>query len=312
MREIILNTKQEAEKIGGIAEGASAGMAVLDKEIDGIFELAAHVSEQTTRARMLTENIKENGQELGDAIENVARKAEEAAEQSNGIMERAGKQYEASGQSAREAVALCSEAGKELEKAISDSRKVHEIDALTEEILAISSQTNLLALNASIEAARAGEAGKGFAVVAEEIRQLADHSRQAVDKIRKVTENVVQNVAFLSENARRLLGFMNGKVMEDYKGMTELAEAYQKDAAFYNDISSDLGASSQEMNASMAGINESIGVIAELAGGIAEFMENMEQSAEESRENSKAVMERMAELFRLSELLNETVASFRV
>ena len=214
-------------------------MAVLDKEIDGIFELAAHVSEQTTRARMLTENIKENGQELGDAIENVARKAEEAAEQSNGIMERAGKQYEASGQSAREAVALCSEAGKELEKAISDSRKVHEIDALTEEILAISSQTNLLALNASIEAARAGEAGKGFAVVAEEIRQLADHSRQAVDKIRKVTENVVQNVAFLSENARRLLGFMNGKVMEDYKGMTELAEAYQKDAAFYNDISSD-------------------------------------------------------------------------
>lgn len=312
MREIILNTKQEAEKIGGIAEGASAGMAVLDKEIDGIFELAAHVSEQTTRARMLTENIKENGQELGDAIENVARKAEEAAEQSNGIMERAGKQYEASGQSAREAVALCSEAGKELEKAISDSRKVHEIDALTEEILAISSQTNLLALNASIEAARAGEAGKGFAVVAEEIRQLADHSRQAVDKIRKVTENVVQNVAFLSENARRLLGFMNGKVMEDYKGMTELAEAYQKDAAFYNDISSDLGASSQEMNASMAGINESIGVIAELAGGIAEFMENMEQSAEESRGNSKAVMERMAELFRLSELLNETVASFRV
>lgn len=312
MREIILNTKQEAEKIGGIAEGASAGMAVLDKEIDGIFELVGHVSEQTTRARMLTENIKENGQELGDAIENVARKAEEAAEQSNGIMERAGKQYEASGQSAREAVALCSEAGKELEKAISDSQKVHEIDALTEEILAISSQTNLLALNASIEAARAGEAGKGFAVVAEEIRQLADNSRQAVDKIRKVTENVVQNVAFLSENARRLLGFMNGKVMEDYKGMTELAEAYQKDAAFYNDISSDLGASSQEMNASMAGINESIGVIAELAGGIAEFMENMEQSAEESRENSKAVMERMTELFRLSELLNETVASFRV
>ena len=38
----------------------------------------------------------------------------------------------------------------------------------------------------------------------------------------------------------------------------------------------------------------------------------MEQSVEESRENSKAVMERMAELFRLSELLNETVASFRV
>lgn len=312
IREIILNTKQEAGNINEIAEGTSAKMVVLDKDIAGIFDLTGRVAEQTVQTKRLTENIKENGRELGDAIENVARKAEEAAEQSSDIMERAGRQYEASDRSAREAVALCHQAGGELEKAIEDSRKVQEIDALTEEILAISSQTNLLALNASIEAARAGEAGKGFAVVAEEIRQLADNSRQAVDKIRKVTEGVVRNVAFLSENARKLLEFMNGKVMEDYRGMTELAKAYQKDAAFYNDISSDLGASSEEMSASMEGINESIAVITRLVGEVAEFMESMESSAEESRKNSGAVMEQMKELFRLSELLNATVASFRV
>lgn len=312
IREIILNTKKEAENISVIAESTSSKMTVLNEDIAGISEMADRVMGQADRTKELAESIKINGQELGYAIENVARKAEEAAEQSNGIMERAGRQHAESEQSAQEAVALYQDTREDLEKAIADSQRVREIDTLTEEILAISSKTNLLALNASIEAARAGEAGKGFAVVADEIRELADNSRQAVDKIRKVTESVVHNVVFLSESSGKLLEFMNGKVMEDYKGMTQLARVYQKDASFYSDISSELGASSQEMSASMTGINESILAITELVGEVAIFVENMEKSAENSNVNSSAVMKQMEELFRLSGLLNETVASFKV
>lgn len=55
---------------------------------------------------------------------------------------------------------------------------INHMNEVIEGINAISEQTNLLALNASIEAARAGEAGKGFAVVAEEIRQLAEGTKQ--------------------------------------------------------------------------------------------------------------------------------------
>lgn len=312
IREIILNTKKEAENIGVIAESTSSKMTVLNEDIAGISEMADRVMGQADRTKELAESIKINGQELGYAIENVARKAEEAAEQSNSIMERAGRQHAESEQSAQEAVTLYQDTREDLEKAIADSQRVREIDTLTEEILSISSKTNLLALNASIEAARAGEAGKGFAVVADEIRELADNSRQAVDKIRKVTESVVHNVVFLSESSGKLLEFMNGKVMEDYKGMTQLARVYQKDASFYSDISSELGASSQEMSASMTGINESILAITELVGEVAIFVENMEKSAENSNTNSSAVMKQMEELFRLSGLLNETVASFKV
>ena len=312
IRGIILNTKKEAESIGTIAEATSSKMNTLNQDISGISDLVNGVTDQTSQAQRLTERIKNNGQELGSAIGSVAKKAEEAAAQSCLIMERAGKQHASSKRSAEEAVTLYEATKEDLEQAIADSRRVHEINTLTEEILSISSQTNLLALNASIEAARAGDAGKGFAVVADEIRQLADNSKRAVDKIRQVTEGVVQNVAFLSESSGKLLAFMNGKVMEDYKSMTDLAEVYQKDAAFYNDISGDLGASSEEMSASMANINESIAAITELMGGITEFVARMEQSAEDSGETSEAVLTQMQELFRLSEILNRTVASFRI
>ena len=312
IRSIILNTKTEAESINQIAEETASGMTVLNRDISDIAGSVGQVVEQTSQARELTENIRTTGQELGLAIDSVAQKATEAAQQSSDIMERAGKQYAASEQSGQEAVALYQETRAELERAIADSQKVREIDTLTEEILAISSQTNLLALNASIEAARAGEAGKGFAVVAEEIRQLADNSREAVDKIRQVTESVVQNVSSLSDSSRQLLTFMNEKVMEDYKSMTALAKMYEKDAAFYSDISGDLGASSQEMSASMVGINESISSITALVGEIAEYMQKMGNIAETSNENSAAVVARMEELSRLSEVLKTTVASFRV
>ena len=64
------------------------------------------------------------------------------------------------------------------------------MNEVIEGINAISEQTNLLALNASIEAARAGEAGKGFAVVAEEIRQLAEGTKQLTGNMGEFVEGI--------------------------------------------------------------------------------------------------------------------------
>lgn len=55
-------------------------------------------------------------------------------------------------------------------------------------------QTNILSLNATIEAARAGAAGKGFMVVADEIRKLADQSKQSIDVVAQITETIQSEI----------------------------------------------------------------------------------------------------------------------
>lgn len=60
-------------------------------------------------------------------------------------------------------------------------------------INSISAQTNLLALNASIEASHAGDAGRGFAVVAEEIRKLAEQTKESLVSINELVDSFVDN-----------------------------------------------------------------------------------------------------------------------
>ena len=77
--------------------------------------------------------------------------------------------------------------------------KSQEIMQIVDVITKISGQTNLLALNASIESARAGEAGKGFAVVANQIRELAEQTKDAVGNISSIIEEVVSNTSTAAE-----------------------------------------------------------------------------------------------------------------
>lgn len=76
------------------------------------------------------------------------------------------------------------------------AKKTGEISQL---IVEIADQTHLLGLNAAIEAARAGDQGRGFGVVANEIRKLAQHSRDAVKNIESSLEAINQSLATVVE-----------------------------------------------------------------------------------------------------------------
>lgn len=144
---------------------------------------------------------------------------------------------------------------EDLETSVENSKSVNAIQSLTDEILSIASQTNLLALNASIEAARAGEAGKGFAVVAEEIRVLADNSRNTANSIQEISNEVTSSVESLADTSDKLLQFVTTGVLEDYDQFVEASGEYLKDAdvledmmTSFNDKSALLADSAQRIN----------------------------------------------------------------
>lgn len=101
-----------------------------------------------------------------------------------------------------------------IEKINKVGNDISHINEITNVINNISAQTNLLALNASIEAARAGEAGRGFSVVAEEIRKLAEQSKQS-------SENINTIVIQTHSNTRDMIG-KTGNMAKELSDQTNI------------------------------------------------------------------------------------------
>jgi methyl-accepting chemotaxis protein/cytochrome b561 len=87
---------------------------------------------------------------------------------------------------------------------------VRQISSITDLIASVARQTNLLAINARVEAARAGEFGRGFSVVADEVKALAQRTREATNGIEKNIQQIDTAAARSSESLQRLLEVISG------------------------------------------------------------------------------------------------------
>lgn len=175
-----------------------------------------------------------------------------------------------------------------MEKSIKGSKQIKEIENLTDGILEIADQTNLLALNASIEAARAGDAGKGFAVVAEQIRDLADNSKDTANNIQGIISSVTKSVLELVNNSQEMLELLQKEVLPDYQNFLGVVHTYSEDASQlsnmfldYEKTSSALENGFKKMDQSLSEISQAMKVCDEEANKSDQNIAHLSQTLEQ-------------------------------
>ena len=305
-KRISVNQKDE---IGSLVEGVNTFIEALQNVIAGIRDSSVHlnsafaavtdsvtsVNGNATDISAVMEELSATMEEVSATLANVNERVERAgqgmeriSEQSEHILHYASEMQNRATQLENTAVTnkdttstMIQEILSTLQQAIENSKSVAEVNALTDEILNISSQTNLLALNASIEAARAGEAGKGFAVVADEIRVLADSSRETAGNIQQINAKVVTAVEELVKNSENIVTYINENVLKDYDGFVDSGHKYRADADYINEVMTSFTDSvdhlRQTMNEVVENVNDVSSAVEQGAEGVANAAENTTQ-----------------------------------
>mgnify|MGYP002658185635 FL=1 len=197
MEDSLKITQDSTHTIADNTVTQAAQTADMKEKIDAIGDLIA----------MISENV--------DALNASADKMQECNESAENIM--------------GELIDISKKNGEAIENVREQSKltndSAQQIQTVTDIIADISNQTNLLALNASIEAARAGEHGRGFAVVAEQIRTLADQSRESTERINQLVADLMDkaNVSVeITEKVSEAVSLQNEKIDQTKEIFTTL------------------------------------------------------------------------------------------
>jgi methyl-accepting chemotaxis protein len=266
------------QKFKDVADNMTEVSDIISTNVQEVAEGAIHQATETEKSvGILSGNIEmlnalsqeeiERKDSLESAVNNIEKSFKELQDVSVNLND------------IREKFAGVNDLGQDL------SEKVQDIITIVSTVESIAEQTNLLALNASIEAARAGEHGRGFAVVAEEVRKLAEDSKDAVNTInsnlnlfteevnRMVTEVANQFVALEDGNKKLHTVAENNRAATDQisdvaEGIVELSLRLQSETQKVSEVFENMhtlaaiaeenSASSQEMSANVQQFTEQL------------------------------------------------------
>jgi len=162
-----------------ITSSASEILATVNQQTAGASQQSAAISQTTTA----TEEIRATSEQAANKAEEVAIRAQESVRQGDQGAEAVHAIVEGMAEIRERVEGIASDV-----QALSD--RTAQIGEITDAVNDIAAQSTLLALNAPIEAARAGEQGKGFAVVADQVRNLAEQSKEATAQVQSILEEI--------------------------------------------------------------------------------------------------------------------------
>ncbi len=276
VRKAAIDVQTNANDILISSEQMASGANQQDQEITNT---SSAVEELTVSMKQVSNNA--------EASAEAARRALDAAEQGN----RAVRDTLEGMQRIRASVQATAKKIKSLgDRSLEISEIVNVINDITE-------QTNLLALNAAIEAARAGEAGRGFAVVADEVRKLAEHSRNATKDISALIKSIQaetnEAVVVMEEGTKEVevgarLADQAGKALE------AISSVVRQSAELVQEISL---ASKQQVRGTE---------------GVANAMQIISSITRQTSQGTRGTARTVETMVKLSEQLNEALSQFKI
>ena len=279
-------TREINEGVGVLASSSSEILATTTQVAAGAAETATAVSETTATV----EEVKQTAQVSSQKAKAVSESAQRVAQVS-----KAGRK------SVEEATQGMHRIQEQMESIAGSIVRLSEQSQAIGEIIAtvndLAEQSNLLAVNAAIEAARAGEQGKGFAVVAQEVKSLAEQSKQATAQVRTILGDIQK-----ATSAAVLATEQGSKAVE--AGVKQSAEAGESIRLLADGIAeaaqaaTQIAASSQQQ---MAGMDQ-----------VALAMENIKQASAQNVAGTKQAEVAAQQLHELGQRLKQLAAQYKV
>ncbi|EON73654.1 methyl-accepting chemotaxis protein [Lysinibacillus sphaericus] len=284
--EIVASSQEVTVAINEIAQGASKQsedteetnyrMMDLSDQIDTITQLSTQMEELSSKTQTTTEK----GMREVDSL----RERNAETNDMNGRVQ------------------------QQIETLTSNIANINQVIA---SIQGIAEQTNLLALNASIEAARAGEHGKGFAVVAEEVRKLAEQSKNETDVIKTTVDSILENskqtVLVIASNAS-LMQAQNESVQSTEVVFKDNSELSSSIANAINELLAKLSSMLEHKNQAIMAI-QSISAISEETAASAE---EVSASTIDQQAELEKVADSISNMNKISQELQEVVQRFKL
>lgn len=248
---------------------------------------------------------------ISEGIQTLAANAENVAGHSVKTAQRATEGDAAVQQAVSQIRSLEQTVNRTAELVMELSQRSKAIEQILATITAISGQTNLLALNAAIEAARAGEQGRGFAVVAEEVRKLAEQSRQATKQVAELVGQIQQD----TERAITAMGMGTQEAKQGAEVVTASGQGFVEIVALVHNVSEQIGVISQgvmQMAGDSQRIVNSVQRMDSLSHKAAEEASVISEAAQGQSASAQEMAAAAQVLENLSVELQQSVSHFKV